>query len=153
MALSAAAHHSYDKVVAEEKYYGQRAQKTDSAKAAHNAPRRQTKRAARGSEHLQSYEEEPGGGRPASLPEVAGPQARHRGAARRCCARGPVTGCSCAAAGGPAGGRAYTLRSPCSRTSYRSAQGLVAIPRVSYGSERAADGGTAGGSADDRASH
>ena len=42
LALSAAAHHSYDKVAAGEKYDGLRAQKTDRAgEAAHKAPRRQ----------------------------------------------------------------------------------------------------------------
>ena len=40
MALSAAAHHSYDKVASEEKYHGLRAQNTDRAEAAHYAPRR-----------------------------------------------------------------------------------------------------------------
>ena len=45
MALSAAAHHSFDKVAAGEKYYGPRAQKTDRAgEAAHKAPRRQRSR-------------------------------------------------------------------------------------------------------------
>ena len=40
--------HSFDKVAAGETYHGLRAQKTDRAEAAHNAPRRQTKRAAGG---------------------------------------------------------------------------------------------------------
>ena len=64
MALSAAAHDSFDKVAAGETYYGLRAQKTDRAEAAHNAPRRQTQRAARGPELFQLFEEEPGGLRP-----------------------------------------------------------------------------------------
>ena len=47
MALSAAAHHSFDKVAAGEKYDGPRAQKTDRAReAANKAPRRQRARAA-----------------------------------------------------------------------------------------------------------
>ena len=37
MALSAAVHHSFDKVAAEAKYSSLRAQKTDRAEAAHNA--------------------------------------------------------------------------------------------------------------------
>ena len=45
MALSAAAHHSFDKVAAGDAYYGPRAQKTDRAGAAQYAPRRQTQRA------------------------------------------------------------------------------------------------------------
>ena len=46
-ALSAAAHHSFDKVAAGEKYDGLRAQTTDRAgEAAHRAPRRQRSRAA-----------------------------------------------------------------------------------------------------------
>ena len=47
MALSAAAHHSFDKVAPGEKYDGLRPQKTDRAgEAAHKAPRRQRTRAA-----------------------------------------------------------------------------------------------------------
>ena len=47
MALSAAAHHSYDKVAAGTKYDGLRAQTTDRAgEAAYRAPRRQKSRAA-----------------------------------------------------------------------------------------------------------
>ena len=47
LALSAAAHHSYDKVAAGAKYDGLRAQTTDRAgEAAHRAPRRQRTRAA-----------------------------------------------------------------------------------------------------------
>ena len=53
MALPAAAHHSFDKVAAGEKYYGLRAQKTERAEAANEAPRRQTKRAARWPELFQ----------------------------------------------------------------------------------------------------
>ena len=61
MALSAAAHHSYD--------YGLRAQKTDRAGAAHNAPWRQTQRGAWGPELFQLFEEEPGGLWPVSVPD------------------------------------------------------------------------------------
>ena len=42
MALSAAAHHSFDKVAAEAKYAGLRAQTTDRAEAAHQATREKT---------------------------------------------------------------------------------------------------------------
>ena len=77
MALSAAAHHSFDKVAAGEKYDGLRAQKTDRAgEAAHRAPRRQRPRAALEPELFQLFEEEFGGARPAPLPEVAGWQER-----------------------------------------------------------------------------
>ena len=53
-----------------------RAQKTDRAEAAHYAPRRQLRRAAREPVLFQSLEEEPGGSQPAPLPEVAGWQER-----------------------------------------------------------------------------
>ena len=56
LALSAAAHHSFDKVAAEAKYSGLRAHNTDRAEAAHNAPRRQTPR-ARDLRHLQVAEQ------------------------------------------------------------------------------------------------
>ena len=47
MALSAAAHHSFDKVAAGEQYYGSRAQKTDRAGgAANKGLRRQKSKAA-----------------------------------------------------------------------------------------------------------
>ena len=69
MALSAAAHHSFDTVAAGETYHGPRAQKTDRAGAAHNALRRQTQRAARGPELFQLFEEEPAGLRPGSVPD------------------------------------------------------------------------------------
>ena len=52
------------------------AQKTGTAEAAQNAPRRPTTSVARGPELFQLYEEEPGGRGPAPLPEVAGPQER-----------------------------------------------------------------------------
>ena len=48
MALSAAAHHSFDKVATGETYFGLRAQNMDRAEAAHNAPRRQTKKSSQG---------------------------------------------------------------------------------------------------------
>ena len=70
MALSAAAHHSFDKVAAEAKYSGPRAQKTDRAEAAYQAPRRPTTRAAREPELFQLHEEELGGVRPPPLSEV-----------------------------------------------------------------------------------
>ena len=62
MALSAAAHHSFDKVAAGETYYGLRARKTDRAEAVHYAPRRLASRAARGPELFQVFEEELSGG-------------------------------------------------------------------------------------------
>ena len=76
----AAAHHSFDNVAAEAKYSGLRAQMTDRTEAANVVLRRQRPSAARGPELFQLYEEEPRNGRPAHLPEVAGPQDR----ARRC---------------------------------------------------------------------
>ena len=75
MALSAAAHHSFDKVAVGEKYYGLRAQKTDRAEAANEAPRRQTKRAARWPELFQLFKEEPGGLRSEAFVELR-PQER-----------------------------------------------------------------------------
>ena len=69
MALSAAVHHSFDKVAAGETHYGLRAQKTDRAEVAHNDPRRQMQRAARGPELFQLFEEEPSGVRPGSIPD------------------------------------------------------------------------------------
>ena len=66
MALSAVAHHSFDKVAAGDAHHGLRAQKTDRAGA---APRRQTQRAAREPELFQLFEEEPGGWRPGSVPD------------------------------------------------------------------------------------
>ena len=59
MALSAAAHHSFDKVAAGETYYGPRAQKTDRAReAAHQAPRRQRTRAAGEAVFFELFDEE-----------------------------------------------------------------------------------------------
>ena len=98
MALSAAIHQSFDKVAAEAKYSGLRAQKTDRAEAAPNAPRRPTTSAARGPEIFQLYEEKPGGGRPEGA--VA-----HSDTARGVRANGADPRCSCAAYGGPVGGR------------------------------------------------
>ena len=75
MALSAPAHHSFDKVAAGEKYYGLPAQKTERAEAANEAPRRQTKRAARWPELFQLLEEEHRGLRPEAFVELR-PQER-----------------------------------------------------------------------------
>ena len=52
------------KVAADAKCSGQRAQKSDRAEAANEAPQRQTPSAARGPELFQLYEEEPGRGSP-----------------------------------------------------------------------------------------
>ena len=69
MALSAAAHHSFDKVAAGEKYYGPRAQKTDRAgEAAHQAPRRQI-RAAGEAVFFELFDEDTAGLRPGVLAE------------------------------------------------------------------------------------
>ena len=68
MALSAAVHHSFDKV--------DWPTGTEDGQGRGNTPRRPTTRAARGPELFQLFEEEPGGKRPAPLPEVAGPQER-----------------------------------------------------------------------------
>ena len=82
MALSAAAHHSFDKVAAGEKYDGLRAQRTDRAReAAYQAPRRPTTRAAGVTELFQLYEDEINGVRPPPLVEVRpqGQLERHTG--------------------------------------------------------------------------
>ena len=61
MALSAAAHHNFDKVAAGEKYNGLRAQRTDRAgEAANKAPRRQRSKAAGEAVFFELFEEEPG---------------------------------------------------------------------------------------------
>ena len=73
MALSAAAHHSCDKVAAET-YFCLQAQKTDIAWAANKAPRRPTTRAA--GVRSSSFEEEPGGSQPPCLGEPRGAQER-----------------------------------------------------------------------------
>ena len=70
MALSAAAHHSYDKVAGGERYYGPRAQKTDRAgEAAHKAPRRQRSNVARDAVFFELFDEDTAGMRPGVLAE------------------------------------------------------------------------------------
>ena len=70
MALSAAAHHSYDKVAAGAKYDGLRAQKTDRAgEAAHRAPRRLRTRAAGDAVFFELFDEDTAGVRPGVLAE------------------------------------------------------------------------------------
>ena len=65
MALSAAAHHSYDKVAAGAKYDGLRTQTTDRAgEAAHRAPRRQRTRAAGEAVIFELFDEDTAGGGP-----------------------------------------------------------------------------------------
>ena len=70
VALSAAAHHSFDKVAAGEKYDGPRAQKTDRAEeAAHKAPRRQRSNAAGDAVLFELFDEDTAGMRPGDLAE------------------------------------------------------------------------------------
>ena len=70
MALSAAAHHIYDKVAAGAKYDGLRAQTTDRAgEAAHLAPRRQRTRAAGEAVIFELFDEDTAGMRPGVLAE------------------------------------------------------------------------------------
>ena len=70
MALSAAAHHSYDKVAAGAKYDGLRAQTTDRAReAAHRAPGRQRTRAAGEAVIFELFDEDTAGLRPLVLAE------------------------------------------------------------------------------------
>ena len=70
MALSAAAHHSCDKVAAGAKYDGLRAQTTDTAgEAAHRAPRRQRTRAAGEVVIFELFDEDTAGVRPGVLAE------------------------------------------------------------------------------------
>ena len=57
----------------ETKYSGLRAQNTDRAEAAHNAPRRPTAGTARGPELFQLFEDDPGGSRPPCLGKPRGP--------------------------------------------------------------------------------
>ena len=57
---------------------------------------------------------------------------------------------SCAADGGPTGGRAQALRQLGARAGYRRAQDLTGRHPAAYGPLRAAAGGTVGGSADCR---
>ena len=69
MALSAAAHHSFDKVAAGERNDGLRAQTTDRAgEAAHRAPRRQ-KKAAGEAVIFELFDEDTAGLRPGVLAE------------------------------------------------------------------------------------
>ena len=70
MALSTAAHHSFDKVAAGEKYDGLRAQKTDRAgEAANRAPRRQKSKAAGDAVFCELFDEDTAGVRPGVLAE------------------------------------------------------------------------------------
>ena len=70
MALSAAAHHSYDKVAAGVTHDGLRAQTTDRAgEAAHRAPRRQRTRAAGEAGIFELFDEDTAGLRPGVLAE------------------------------------------------------------------------------------
>ena len=68
MALSAAAHHSFDKVAAGEKYDGLRAQKTDRAgEAANKALRRQKSKTAGEAVFFELFDEDTAGVRPEVL--------------------------------------------------------------------------------------
>ena len=70
MALSAAAHHSYDKVAAGVTHYGPRAQTTDRAReAAHQAPRRHRTRTAGDAVFFELFDEDTAGVRPGVLAE------------------------------------------------------------------------------------
>ena len=70
MALSAAAHHSFDKMAAGAKYDGLRAQKTDRAgEAANRAPRRQKSKAAGEAVFFELFDEDTVGVRPGVLAE------------------------------------------------------------------------------------
>ena len=70
MALSAAAHHSFDKVAAGERNDGPRAQKTDRAgEAAHKAPRRQRSNAAGDAVFFELFDEDTAGMRLGVLAE------------------------------------------------------------------------------------
>ena len=74
MALSAVAHHSFDKVADGGKYDGLRAQRTDRAgEAANRALRRQNSEAAGEAVFFELYDEDTAGWRPASLAELLGP--------------------------------------------------------------------------------
>ena len=76
LALSAAAHHSFDKVAASAEYDGLRAQKTDRAgEAAHKAPRRQKSKAAGGAVFFELFDEDTVEVRPGVLAEPR-PQVR-----------------------------------------------------------------------------
>ena len=70
MALSAAAHHSYDKVAAGEKYDGLRAQTTDRAgEAANKALQRQKSKTVRDAVFFELFDEDTVGVRPEVLAE------------------------------------------------------------------------------------
>ena len=70
MALSAAAHHSFDKVAVGEKCDGLRAKKTDRAgEAANKAPRRQKSKAAGDAVFFELFDEDTAGVRPRVLAE------------------------------------------------------------------------------------
>ena len=74
MTLSAAVHHSFDKVAADEKYDGLRAQKTDRAgEAASKALRRRKSKAARDVVFFELFDEDTAGLRPGVLavPRIA----------------------------------------------------------------------------------
>ena len=75
MALSVAAHHSYDRVAAGVTHDGPRAQKTDRAgEAAHRAPRRQRSRAAGEAVIFELFDEDTAGLRPGVLAEPGPPK-------------------------------------------------------------------------------
>ena len=82
------------------------------------------------------YEEEPGGKRPSPVldPRPQAGTAAGRGASCRPCLHGADPGCTCAAGGGPTGGRGQALRQFRSRADYRNAQDLLAIPSSVGGS-------------------
>ena len=152
--LSAAAHHSFDKLAAGETYYGLRAQKTDRAEAANEAPRRQTKRAARWPELFQLFEEEPRGLRPEAFVEL---RPQERGSAARCgaphrprarCSHGADSRCTFAA-------EVDNLMDIFRLLDRPMAEQVVAVPKISCSScpsravLREPQTGTCGGSADD----
>ena len=99
------------------------------------------------------HDEEPGGTRPDMMPSLSGP---HEQVLRHTVDQIVVAvdfRCSCAADCGPAGGRALAPGHADSRARcLRSARDLVPIPLISLGSSGAAEGGTAGGSANSRVS-
>ena len=71
MALSAAAHHSFDKVAAGAKYDGLRAQTTDKAReAANKALRRQKSKAAGDAVFFELFDEDTAGGAPRFSPSL-----------------------------------------------------------------------------------
>ena len=120
MALSAAAHHSYDKVAAGEKYDGPLAQKTDRAgEAANQALRRQKSKAD--AVFFELFDEDTAGVRHGVLAE---PTMEHIVDFVCCAARGADSRRFCAADGGTAARRAPVLRQAhdCSRAGFRSAQ-------------------------------